>query len=181
MATVKTQIVNREPRIITKTIDGERRVSCSCCGECFWENYDIDNFIPVLSSTRSQISFENIATGCGDEDAFNGLKPNNNYKKRSACLRWLLRQVVLINGAAITISRPIGGPTTNNRDLNELLFECVGLGKPSLANGEEYDKCYLYEFEFYGWALSGTESGGPAWISSDFIYDIYRADEGPSV
>jgi hypothetical protein len=183
MATIK----RNGNRILLKIVNGVRRATCSCCTSCFCSELTLDDFIPVATSTRASIPFVEIASECGNIGAFNALRPNADYKKRPACLRWLCRRVVLENGLPTVESQAIGGPTTNNRNLNELLLECLGssengiglVGGGSGASSEQYNQCYLYEFEFYGWGLWGKKTGGPSWISSDLIYNIRRADSGP--
>jgi hypothetical protein len=68
--------------------------------------------------------------------------------------------------------------------LNDLVLLACGEreGFAGLANGtdvvapEEYGKCYLYQFTFYGWQLY-IPDGASQWISSDFLFDIERAEE----
>jgi hypothetical protein len=174
MATIK----RAGNRIITKVVNGQRRVSCSCC--CFCSNYDLDD---VYGSERLVDDFLLLVEEAGDQVAFDNLRPDNrNWRQKDACLRWLCRRVVLVDGSPVVISHSLGGPTTNDRDLNELVMEGLGEveNKPGLARGggqtsdEEYGRCYLYEFSFYGWGLRAGE-----WISSDLLYMISRADEGP--
>jgi len=184
MATIK----RAGNRIITKVVNGVRRVSCSCC--CFCRGYDLDL---LLYGEGSGLKFDEylgrLAEECGDIAAWEELQPDGRYRKKQACLRWLCRETSLIDGQPVTISNSVGGPTTNDRDLNDLLFECLGEreGFAGLVNGdfslllppEEYGRCYLYGFEFYGWYRSrrkGENGWEPDWVGSDIHYDIYRRD-----
>jgi hypothetical protein len=177
-----------EGLIITKTVNGVKRISCSCC--CFCRGYDLDL---LLYGQGSGLKFDEylgrLALGCGDEEAFEDLKPDDDYRKRQACYRWLCRETSLIDGQPVTISNSVGGPTTNNRDLNDLLFECLGERSEFAGlvagldgfGGEQYGRCYLYGFEFYGWRKPNIKEGGvivePSdWISSDLYYDVYVRD-----
>jgi hypothetical protein len=177
---IKTQTIAGQRRVLVKVVNGVRRVSCSCC--CFCGSYNLDDFIPVRSSTRSRLPLVQVSAGCGDPAAFNALRPGPRHVIKKACLRWLCRKVDLVNNQPVANLRPIGGPTTNNRNLNDLLLGCLGprADHPGLANGEEYGECYLYEFEFYGWALWGKRDDGPGWVSSDLLFDLARADTGPT-
>jgi hypothetical protein len=180
--TIKTQ----DGKVITQ----EGKVSCECC--CFCREYDLDLLLYGVGTggLRSIDDFLRILREeCGDVAAWEALQPDGRYSQREACFRWLCRKTVISNGQPITISNSVGGPTTNNRDLNDLLFDCMGerSGFPGLVNGdqdrqfppEEYGRCYLYGFEFYGWhrkRREGPEGWTSDWISSDFFYDIYRRD-----
>jgi len=188
MATIK----RAGGRIVTKVSNGVRRVSCSCC--CFCRSYDLDFMLYSAGADldRGHNYLSLLKEDCGDEAAFDALRPDGRYKKRRACLRWLCRQTVLGDDGPITISSTIGGPTVNERDLNDLIFECLGErdGFAGLANGdeeldlpaEEYGNCYLYGFEFYGWwrKRRAPWQNGAGWptdfVGSDLFYDIYRRD-----
>jgi len=188
MATIK----RAGDRIITKVVNGQRRVSCSCC--CFCRSYDLDFMLYSAGADldRGHDYLSLLKEECGDIAAWEALQPNGLYLPKRACLRWLCRQTSLTESGPVTTSTFIGGPTTNDRDLNDLLLECVGerSGFAGLANGdetrlfdpEEYGKCYLYGFEFYGWWKKNFKAAGGAiiepsdWIGSDFYYNIYRRD-----
>ena len=192
MPTIKTQSFDGIVKVLTKTTDGQIVASCACC--CFCSNYDLDdvlygNFNP---ENLGDGSFPILAEECGDFSAFEAIKPDETgvYMKE-ACLRWLCRQTILTESEPQTISNPIGGPTTNDRDLNDIILECLGEREgeefAGLANGgefgqvppEEYGACYLYAFEFYGWQRRGREEPptvDPIWVSSDIIVNIYRRD-----
>lgn len=173
-------------RVLTKNEGGVRRVSCSCC--CFCRNLDLDLLLygAGIGGARYDEYASLLREDCGNRAAFNALRPNDNFREFHACLRWLCRETVLVNNQPVNISTQFGGPTTNNRDLNNLVIECLGeqAGRLGLANGlsmpnEEYGICYLYVFEFYGWFRdrSGPNDTAPTWVSSDFIFDLYRRDE----
>ena len=188
---IKTTGTGSALRIITKTVDGEVRVSCECC--CFCSNYDLDdvlygNFDP---DNLGDGSFPILIEECGDFSAFEAIKPEGTgIDMKQACLRWLCRQTILTESGPQTISNPIGGPTTNDRDLNDIILECLGEREgeefAGLANGasgvppEEYSVCYLYAFEFFGWQKRGRTIPpvqDPIWVSSDIIVTIYRRDD----
>ena len=190
MPTIKTQLFDGTLKVLTKTTDGQTLVSCSCC--CFCSSYDLDdvlygNFDP---ENLGNGSFPVLVEECGDFSAFKAIKPEGTgINKKEACLRWLCRQTILTESGPQTIGNPIGGATTNDRDLNDIILECLGEREgeefAGLANGgggvppEEYGVCYLYAFEFYGWQRRGR-TGPPAiepiWVSSDIIVTIYRRD-----
>jgi hypothetical protein len=189
---IKTQTIAGQRRVLTKVTNGVRRVSCSCCPpSCFCSNYDLDLLLygEGIGGLRFDEYLNRLEEECGDIAAWEALQPDGRYTQRPACLRWLCRRTVLQNGQPVTISNSIGGPTTNNRDLNDLLFECLGEreGFAGLLNGdffgflppEEYGQCYLYGFEFYGWhrpRKRGPQGYASDWVSSDFLYDVYRRD-----
>jgi hypothetical protein len=184
--TIKTQLVEGQPRIITKVVNGQRRVSCSCC--CFCNEYDLDLLLygVGIGGLKFDEYLNRLKEQCGNVEAWEALRPDGRYKKERACLRWLCRRTVLQNGEPVTISNSVGGPTTNDRDLNDLLFECLGerVGFAGLLNGEslppeEYGRCYLYGFEFYAWhrrRRTGDQGWSFDWVSSDLHYDVYRRD-----
>jgi hypothetical protein len=190
MATIKTVGTGAGLRVLTKTADGQPRVSCACC--CFCSIYDLDdvlygNFNP---ENLGDGSFPLLVEECGDFSAFEAIKPDGvGVQMKEACLRWLCRQTILTESSSQTISNPIGGPTTNDRDLNDIILECLGEREgeefAGLANGasgvspEEYGVCYLYAFEFFGWQKEGRTippTQDPIWVSSDIIVTIYRRD-----
>jgi hypothetical protein len=185
---VKTQLVSGQRRIITKLVNGVRRVSCSCC--CFCRDLDLDLLLygAGIDGLKPSEYANLLREECGDIAAWEALQPDGRYRKHEACFRWLCRQTVLVDGEPVNISTTYGGPTTNNRDLNDLVLECMGerAGFAGLANGdngrllpdEEYGSCYLYVFEFYGWQRRRrlNKEWGPDWVSSDLHYDIYRRD-----
>lgn len=193
MSRIATTLVGGVPHIVTKVVNGVRRVSCSCC--CFCRNLNLDLLLygEGIGGFLFQDYLRLLKEDCGDIPAYEFLKPDGRWRPRAACLRWLCRQTVEGEDGPITVSTFYGGPTTNDRDLNDLVLECLGErdGSPGLANGdeemllpnEEYGQCYLYGFEFYGWWLRrrrGNENfagSEPDWISSDLKYDIYRRDE----
>lgn len=181
MATIKTQ----GGKVLLK--DG--KVSCECC--CFCSNYDLDFLLYGVGS--GGLKFEDylglLQEESGDVAAWEALRPDGRYSKREACLRWLCRKTVLRDGEPVTISQSFGGPTVNNRDLNDLLIESLDErdGLAGLLSGgaslrfppEEYGRCYLYGFEFYGWRRSrrkGPQGWPSDWVGSDVFYDIYRRD-----
>ena len=65
MATIKTTGTGSALRVITKTIDGQVRVSCECCdpepvccilpADVSWELYEEDPFVPHFSEWPSQL------------------------------------------------------------------------------------------------------------------------------
>jgi hypothetical protein len=185
MATIK----RAGNRIITKVVNGQRRVSCSCC--CFCRQYDLDLLLygEGIGGLNIDEYLSLLKEEGGDIAAWEELQPDGNYRKKQACLRWLCRETSLIDGQPVTISNSVGGPTLNDRDLNDLVLESMGerSGFAGLANGdegrnfepEEYGRCYLYGFEFYGWyrrRKKGQNGYEPDWVGSDIHYDIYRRD-----
>jgi len=140
---------------------------------CF--DYDID----YLLQNKLNFVKDLIVEECGDYESFELLKPDGSYEMRDACLRWLCRRTDIVDSSPITTSQSYGGPTTNDRDLNTLLFECLGeqTGSPGLAEGEEYGECYLYEFDFFGWYKKNdleTQIYDADWIGSDLVYDLFQ-------
>lgn len=196
MAQIATTIINGVPHVVTKVVNGVRRVSCSCC--CFCRNYDLD-FLLYGEGTGGLKYDEysvRMAEECGDIPAWEQLRldrPDSfRYVPKRACLRWLCRQTVLGVDGPVTISNTVGGPTTNDRDLNDLVLECLGerSGLAGLANGaeevapEEYGRCYLYTFDFIGWWKRRFKEGAVVtdpseFISSDLNYNLWRADSSP--
>jgi hypothetical protein len=188
MATIKTA----GGKIVTKIVNGVRRISCSCC--CFCRSYDLDLLLygDGIGGLKFDEYLRLLKEECGDIAAWEALQPSGQYIPKPACLRWLCRETSPTDSGPVTTSTFIGGPTTNDRDLNDLLLECMGerSGFAGLANGdegrnfdpEEYGRCYLYGFEFYGWWKKNFKGAGGAiidpsdWIGSDFYYNIYRRD-----
>ena len=189
MPTIKTQSFDGIVKVLTKTTDGQIVASCACC--CFCSSYDLDGLL--YSSVRQNLGefgLPLIAEECGDLSAFEAIKPSGiQVSMKEACLRGLCRQTVVTGGTPQTISNAIGGPTTNDRDLNDIILECLGEREgeeyAGLANGglgptpEEYGVCYFYVFEFFGWQKRGRTMPpvqDSEWVSSDIIVNIYRRD-----
>jgi hypothetical protein len=189
--TIKTQLFDGILKVLTKTTDGQVAVSCSCC--CFCSDYDLDDLLydRFYRDALGEFGFPILAEECGDFSAFEAIKPDGTgVDMKEACLRWLCRQTILTESGPETLSTPIGGPTTNDRDLNDIILECLGeregeefAGLANGANGvppEEYSVCYLYAFEFFGWQKRGRTVPpvqDPIWVSSDIIVSIYRRDD----
>jgi hypothetical protein len=148
MATIRTQLVDGDRRIITKVVNGQRRVSCSCC--CLCQIFDTEmllNFSKNDHYTRMKrsvevggpLSFfsveeqnyqsENLGfRGFDYQFSVGGIntRPTSGrigewLLRKPACLRWLCRCVEIDENEDISViqQHEYGGPTVNNLDLWE--------------------------------------------------------------
>ena len=83
MATIKTQLVGGQRRIITKLFDGQRRVSCSCCGCAYEFDYpdalaaSYENIDPTINWPEDLNIQDFVTIGTFEEEAsYTGPTPN---------------------------------------------------------------------------------------------------------
>jgi hypothetical protein len=84
MATIKTQLISGQPRIITKLVNGQRRVSCSCCEEaecCMYPAQALGDGIYTWEDLPDQIIYRGRL-------AFNNAVIDVTFNKLSPPAEW---------------------------------------------------------------------------------------------
>jgi len=181
MPTIKTQLVSDKPRIITKIVNGQILVSCSCCGYCSYFDISVLLYNAGFSGSKGNgpdtipvlLDFGNIIlemnpidsnSYCDDSD-----RPSGDFWRRiNACWRFLCREVNVLNGEIISESnKEIGGSTTTGKSLwEDICFPLFG--------DEEQSGTYIYSINFLGWGKSTIVNGLRIneFVPSDQCYDI---------
>lgn len=157
MITIK---ITTEGKVITKG----GLPSCACCGLC--SNFDLDFFLYDFPEEGGGVvggfTFDDMGTRFQQ-----GETDKEGFKRKKACLRWLCREVVVLNGV-ITSERntEFGGPTTNGKNL------WIDIVRP-LWGDETLSGTYVYGIEFYAWVSTGEERPRD-WESADDEYYVTK-------
>jgi hypothetical protein len=184
MSTIKTRLISDERFIITKLINNERKVSCSCCGFCGFFDIGVLLYDAGFSGTRSAgpaspvfLSFDEItlkmsAVGGGSFRDDSDKPPpvgNRNYRRRRACWRFLCREVVVVDGQIESeTNRTIGGGTTTGKNLWDDI--CLPLLGPEQQSGT-----YIYSISFNAWWITRTfDTNRGRFQRSDTNYEVIK-------
>ena len=117
-----------------------------CCGSCNCSNLNFNDLLygdELYSWPNVDLGGQKTPMYGSDEEPPHESVPGSGFGEcqiKKACLRWVC--IKFSATGDVVDSAVYGGPTTNDRDLVELVLE---------TEGSEQGGCWLYTFEFFAW------------------------------